>query len=75
MKWDEIREQYPHQWLLVEAIKAHSEADKRIVDEFTIVNTFPNSRKAMKSYIEFHEQSPERELYVLHTDREELNIS
>ncbi len=27
MKWQEIRKHYPQQWLLVEAIKAHSEAN------------------------------------------------
>ncbi|MBN1428872.1 MAG: hypothetical protein JXB07_10845, partial [Anaerolineae bacterium] len=27
-----------------------------------------------QSYLDLHRQSPERELYVLHTDREDLNI-
>jgi hypothetical protein len=30
MKWREIRKHYPQQWLLVEAIKAHSEAKMKI---------------------------------------------
>lgn len=75
MQWQEIRRHYPHQWLLVEAIKARSEAGKRIVEELTIVNTFPDARAAMKNYTQLHEQSPERELYVLHTDREKLDIT
>jgi hypothetical protein len=28
MKWDEIRTYYRQQWLLIEAIKAHSEQNK-----------------------------------------------
>ena len=28
----------------------------------------------MDSYIELHDTAPQRELYVLHTDREELEI-
>ncbi len=75
MKWQEIRRHYPHQWLMVEAIKARSEAGKRILDDLTIVNAFPDSRAAMKGYIQLHQQSPERELYVLHTDRKELDIT
>ncbi|MCB0212175.1 MAG: hypothetical protein KDJ52_22720 [Anaerolineae bacterium] len=75
MKWEEIRRHYPHQWLLVEAIKAHSASGKRIVEDMTIVNTYPDAREAMHGYTALHEQSPERELYVLHTDREILNIT
>ena len=29
----------------------------------------------MKGYLQLHHQSPERELYVLHTDREVLDIT
>jgi hypothetical protein len=60
---------------MVEAIKARSEAGKRILDDLTIVNAFPDSRTAMKGYIQLHRQSPERELYVLHTDRKELDVT
>ena len=60
---------------MVEAIEAHSEAGKRILEELTIVNTFPDSRTAMRGYTQLHEQAPERELYVLHTDREKLDIT
>jgi hypothetical protein len=75
MKWQEIREYYPSQWLLVEAIKAHTKGDQRILDELTVVNTFSDSRAAMKGYTELHKDAPERELYVLHTDRETLDIT
>jgi hypothetical protein len=75
MKWEEIRRHYPDQWLLVEAIKAHSESGKRILDELTVVNTFADSRAAMRGYTELHREAPERELYVLHTDRKKLDIT
>ncbi len=32
MEWQAIREHYPQQWLLLEAIKAHSQANKRVLD-------------------------------------------
>ncbi len=75
MRWEEIRSHYPHQWLLVEVIQAHSEANKRIVEEMTVVNVFPDSRLALKGYTTLHRQSPGRELLVLHTDREKLDIT
>ncbi|HAO22895.1 MAG TPA: hypothetical protein DCQ37_22065 [Desulfobacteraceae bacterium] len=55
--------------------KTHSDSDKRIPDQIAVINIFPDSPQAMKSYSSLHKESPERELYVLHTAREELDIS
>jgi hypothetical protein len=74
MKWEKVRENYPNQWVLVEAIEAHSESGKRILEQLAVLNTFPDSLIAMRSYKELHKKSPNRELYVLHTDRKALDI-
>ena len=74
MKWAEIREHFPQQWLLVEATRAHSEGNQRILDDLAVIETFPSGKSAMNGYMGLHEQSPHRELYVLHTDREDLEI-
>lgn len=74
MKWNEIREHYPSQWLLVEAIQAHSDGDARIVDQLSVVDTVSDSQAGMHRYRELHRLSPDRELYVFHTDREALTI-
>jgi hypothetical protein len=75
MHWQEIRTHYPHQWLLVEAITAHTEASRRVLDKLAVVNTFHDSAAAMKEYSQLHHDAPERELYVLHTSRDQLNIT
>ncbi len=75
MNWEEIRSHYPHQWLLVEAIRAYSEAGKRILEQISVVNTFPDSVTAMKGYAKLHREAPKRELFVFHTDREILDIT
>jgi hypothetical protein len=74
MKWIEIREQYPGKWLLVEAIRAHSKEGERILEEISVVDSFRDSVSAMHSYMQLHHEAPQRELYVLHTDREVLSI-
>lgn len=74
MKWEQIRTYYPQKWLLVEAIKAHSEQDQRILDDLSVINTFADSVAAMQDYAKLHRDEPERELYVLNTERETLNI-
>ncbi|HLC16225.1 MAG TPA: hypothetical protein VJL89_08365 [Thermodesulfovibrionia bacterium] len=74
MNWENVRENYPNQWVLVEAIEAHSESGKRIIDQLAVLNIFPDSLTAMRSYKELHKKSPNRELYVLHTNRKALDI-
>jgi hypothetical protein len=74
MQWSEIRERFPHQWLLVEATEAHSTEGKRILDDMAVLQTFPDSIAAMQSYKDLHRRNPQREMYVLHTDREHLDI-
>jgi hypothetical protein len=75
MQWDEIRTRYPNQWLLIEAIQAHSDAGMRILDKLNIVEPFNDSAAAMREYALLHHQQPQRELYVFHTSRETLEIT
>ena len=74
MQWHEIRQFYPQQWLLVEAIKAHSEANKRILDQLAVVSVFPDSMSAMSGYARLHRKAPKRELYVFPISRETLDV-
>ena len=75
MKWTEIRTQYPKKWLLVEAIKARTKADQRILMQLAVLGSFANSKVALQKYAQFHRQTPERELYVFHTSREKLIVT
>ncbi len=74
MQWSEIRRHYPDEWLLIEAIEARSENGQRILDEIAVVASFDDSVAAMKRYTRLHHEAPQRELYVCHTEREELKI-
>ncbi len=46
MKWNEIRQIYPSQWLLVEALTAHSEEGRRFVEDLAVIDTFADSTAA-----------------------------
>ncbi|HEX3552935.1 MAG TPA: hypothetical protein VIA62_06870 [Thermoanaerobaculia bacterium] len=74
MQWNEIRERYPQQWLLIEAVEAHSAGDQRILDDIVVIQPFPNWVAAWDGYKKLHFQNHQRELYVFHTDRENLEI-
>lgn len=74
MNWQSIREHYPNQWILLEAIEAYSDDGKRIINKGSVVNFFEDSRDALAEYKELHKNSPVRELYVIHTSKKELEI-
>jgi hypothetical protein len=75
MKWVDVRQSYPSQWLLVEALTAHSEADQRVLDELAVIDVFGDSTAAWQRYAQLHHDAADREFYILHTDREHLNIT
>jgi len=75
MTWQEIREQYPGRWVVVEALGAYTEGGKRIIPELQLIASFGSDwSEAWNAYKEVHHADIWREYYPLHTDRVELNI-
>lgn len=75
MKWEDVCQASPKQWLLVEAVQAYTnEESERILEEVAPLKKFSNSPEAIREYQELHFENPDQELYVLHTSRKEPNI-
>jgi len=74
MHWQEIREQYPGQWLVVEALEAHTEGQQRQIEQMAVVALCADGAAALQRYRQLHQQYPAREFYFVHTDRELLDI-
>lgn len=74
MTWPELRKNYPHEWLLVEALEACSQGGKRVLENLAVVDRFEDGTAAMRGYLQLHRGAPGRELYVLHTDRQDTDI-
>lgn len=74
MRWSEVRAAHPDQWLVIEALEAHSDRGRRIFDRIAVIDVCPDGRATMKRYGELHRRHPERELCFVHTAREQLEI-
>lgn len=75
MIWSEIRKAYPHQWLIVEALEAHTTDEKRReIERMAVVEQCADDSEVMRRYRELHKQYPLREFYFVHTDRGTLEI-
>nr|VFK45035.1 MAG: hypothetical protein BECKTC1821E_GA0114239_104218 [Candidatus Kentron sp. TC]VFK47911.1 MAG: hypothetical protein BECKTC1821D_GA0114238_10543 [Candidatus Kentron sp. TC] len=72
MNWQQVRERYPHQWVLVEAIEDHAENELRYVDRITVVDAFTEVSDALGARKELRGRAPMRDYFVFHTDKEKL---
>ena len=75
MQWPEIRRAYPDQWLVVEALEAHTTSDRqRVPDRLAVIELCPDRSAAFQCYRRLRQQFAQREFYFLHTSREVLDI-
>jgi hypothetical protein len=74
MRWSTIRKAYINQWLVIEALQAHSKEGQRLLDKIAVVETCSDGSAAFQRYRKLHQQHPEREFYYVHTRRTQLNI-
>jgi hypothetical protein len=74
MRWSEVRAAHPDQWLVIEALDAHSQDGHRVFDRIAVVEVCPDGRSTMKRYGQLRHQHPQRELCFVHTAMVELDI-
>jgi hypothetical protein len=74
MKWPQVRTAYPDQWLVIEALEAHTEDRQRILDRIAVIETCSSGKAAMDCYRQLHREYPLREFYFVHTSRDTLEI-
>jgi hypothetical protein len=74
VRWSEIRAAYPEQWLVIEALEAHTIGNRRVFDRIAVVDICPDGRTTMARYRELRREHPYRELCFAHTGMAELEI-
>jgi len=70
MKWNEIREKYPNQFVLLKSLKSHVDGDRKIVDDAALVRLIENSKEANDLLIR-----SKGDTFVFHTLKEELSLT
>lgn len=70
MKWQEVRELYPNQFIKFEIVESHIVNNKEYVDEIAFIKTIKDGKEAMK---EFFKDNKKGQL-VYSTAHEELVI-
>lgn|GEM_PF-2989430 len=70
MSWSEARTQFPHSWVVLEAVGAYTEGNQRVVPKLTVLDTYGDDFSAAWSrYKTLKSVNRAGEYYVVHTDR------
>ncbi len=68
MKWSEVRERFPNQFVLVEELASHIENDRVLVDDVAVVRAVPDD-EATKTLMQCKDK-----LFVYHTNSDSVVI-
>ena len=68
MKWSEVRERFPHQFVLVEELASRVQDDTVYVDEVAVVRVVPE-QEATKTLMQCKDK-----MFVYHTENEAVVI-
>jgi len=74
MRWADVRTTHPDRWLLIEALEAHTENHRRVVDRLAVLEACPDGATALERYRVLHREHSDRELYFVHTSSAALEI-
>jgi hypothetical protein len=74
MIWSEVRQAYPEQWLVIEALAAQTRNNQRQLERIAVIERCPDGSTALQRYRQLRQQYPDREFYYVHTQREQLEI-
>ena len=72
MRWQEVQERFPGEWVVLEAKKAYSEGGRRYIEDVVFIDSFADSTSALRRYSELHKEDSKREYCFFHTSRPEL---
>ncbi len=61
VRWDEVQERFPNEWVVFEANKAYSKEGQCFIEEMSVIDSYVDSTKALKRYSELHQEAPHRE--------------
>jgi len=68
MKWSDVRERFPNQFVLVEELASHVENDTVLVDDVAVVRAVPDE-EATKTLMQCKDK-----MFVYHTNNESVVI-
>ncbi len=67
MKWNEVRKQYPDEWLKLQILNSHEIDNKEYIDDMSVINILNNEDDATQELVKCGDKE-----IVYHTTKEEI---
>ncbi|MCY0871077.1 MAG: hypothetical protein OWT27_10935, partial [Firmicutes bacterium] len=67
MLWSEVRELFPNQFVLVQALKSHQDGNKLHIDEMAVIRSIPDPHEATRELLKSKDEN-----FVYHTGKPEM---
>lgn len=67
MLWSEVRELFPNQFVLVQALKSHQDGNKLYVDDMAVIRPIPDPHEATRELLKSKDEN-----FVYHTSKPEM---
>lgn len=67
MKWNEIREIYPNQWVKLLILSSHETNDKEYIDEMEVLKNFTSDDEATDALVDCTDKE-----ILYHTNKDEI---
>lgn len=74
MTWDDIRQTYPDQWLILEVLASHDRDGVIFPDRLAVIERCPDGATVMAQYTSLLAELPERFLCFAHTSHGTLEF-
>ena len=74
MTWEQIRTTYPDRWVLMEALDARTEGDRRVFCELSVLDTVDNNTNVFPRYNEYRKRFPNREIIFYHASNAQMDV-
>lgn len=74
MTWEQIREKYPNQWVLMEALNAHTEGDRRVFEQLSVLDACTANSDVFPRYKALKQQFPQKEIIFYHASRPRMDV-
>ena len=67
MLWPEVRELFPNQFVLVQALKSHQDGNQLYIDEMAVIRPIPDPHEATRELLKSKDNN-----FVYHTGKSEM---
>ncbi|WP_244834707.1 hypothetical protein [Clostridium sp. BJN0001] len=69
MKWEEVRNLYPNQYVKIKILEAHIEGNKKYIDNMAVIDAIKDPREATKELVR-----ATGDVLVYHTGNEKIVV-